>query len=61
MGFGKMEKWVIDKIDLDKEGRTFTTNGIPLKNNIPTFQHSIIPCVRQKRRGPINLYIYSML
>ena len=61
MGFGKMEKWVIDKIHLDKEGKTFTNNGISLKNNIPIFHHSIIPCVRQKHQGAINPYIYSKL
>ena len=46
VGFGKLEKWVIDKIhldnDLDDEGRIFINNSIPLKTNIPSFHPSII-------------------
>ena len=65
VGFGKMEKWVIDKIhidnDLDNEGIIFINNAIPLKTNIPLFHPSIIPCVMQKRRASINRFIFSKL
>ena len=63
VGFGKMEKWVIDKIhidnDLDNEGIIFINNAIPLKTNIPLFHPSIIPCVMQKHRASINRFIFS--
>jgi hypothetical protein len=46
VGFGKLGKWVIDKIHLDNdlanEGRIFINNSIPLKTNIPLFRPSII-------------------
>ncbi len=49
MGFGKMEKWVIDKIYLDSVVKKKSINNkIPLETNIPLFHHSIIPYVRQK-------------
>ena len=48
MGFEKMEKWVIDKIDLDRVVKNSINNKIPLETNIPLFQHSIIPYMKQK-------------
>jgi len=35
MGFEKMEKWVIDKIDLDRRVKNSINNKIPLETNIP--------------------------
>jgi len=66
VGFGKLEKWVIDKIhldnDLDNEGRIFIKkNAIPLKTNIPLFHPSIIPCAMQRHRASINRFIFSKL
>ncbi|MBW1797328.1 MAG: hypothetical protein JRJ21_02740 [Deltaproteobacteria bacterium] len=65
VGFGKLEKWVIDKIhldnDLDDEGRIFINNSIPLKTNIPSFHPSIIPCVRQDYQASVNIYNFNKL
>ena len=61
VGFGKMEKWVIDRIHLDNKGRIFINNAIPLKTNIPLFHPSIIPCVMQKHRASINRFVFSKL
>ena len=73
VGFGKLEKWVIDKThldnDLDNEGRILINNAIPLKTNpakdgifdFPLFHPSIIPCVMQKHRASINRIIFSEL
>jgi hypothetical protein len=51
VGFGKLEKWVIDTIhpgnDLASEGRIFINNSVPLKTNIPLFLPSIIPRMMQ--------------
>jgi len=47
MGFGKMEKRVIDKIYLDSVvEKKSINNKIPLETNIPLFHHSIIPLFR---------------
>jgi len=47
MGFGEIEKQIIDKIHLDRELKKISINNeIPLKNNIPLFYRSIIPWPR---------------
>jgi hypothetical protein len=58
VGFGKMERWVIEKIHLgndpDKKGIIFINDTIPLKANIPLFHPSIVPCMMRKIRASIN-------
>jgi hypothetical protein len=65
VGFGKMEKWVIDKRhldnDLENESIVLINDAIPLKTNIPLFHPSIIPCVMQKHKASINRFIFSKL
>jgi hypothetical protein len=48
MGSGKMGKCCNGEIHIDTEVRMLLNKKLPLKNNIPIFHHSIIPCVRQK-------------
>jgi len=57
-----MEKWVLEKwvyVVMVKNIPTYKLKmsireKVPSKTNIPVFQHSIIPCVRQKDHTPIN-------
>jgi hypothetical protein len=39
----------------------FKNEKLPLKTNLPLFQPSIIPCVRQKKHASINHFRFSRL
>jgi len=57
MGFVKMEKWVIDKIDIDRRIKNSINNKIPIETNLPLFQHSNIPYMRQKTISHKLIYL----
>jgi hypothetical protein len=63
MGFGELTEWVIGKIKLTNHKRN-EKFGIPAKDgiyDIPLFQHSIIPCVRQDYQASVNIYNFPAL
>ncbi len=57
MGFEKMGTWVIDKIDLDRGVEKSINNKIPIETNLPLFQHSNIPYMRQKTISHKLIYL----
>jgi hypothetical protein len=59
VGFGRMEKWVIDEMHSDNEGIGLINDTIPLKTNLPLFHPSIIPCVTQKQSASISRFIFN--
>jgi hypothetical protein len=57
MKYWVMEEWysgLLVKFILKGKYNTFINEELPLKINIPIFQLSIIPCVRQKEYASIN-------
>jgi hypothetical protein len=63
LGYGKMVKWVICKIHIDRKFKMLRNEKLPIKANpakvaifdFPIFHHSIIPFARQKIRPRIFL------
>jgi len=60
----KEDKWDIGLLGvffLTHKLSLFKNKKLPFKTNIPLFQHSTIPCMKQKHRASISPFNFSKL
>jgi len=60
----KEEKWDIGLLGvffLTHKLQMFKNENLSFRINIPSFQHSIVPCMRQKHRASINPFNFRKL